>query len=119
MKRRDLLAAPGGTTLLAAPLRADARTIGWISPESRGITAPFFVASRDGLLSNARHPGEENGIAACQPDDIQAVVGKALDAGAQVLVVPGWSNIAQAGGLPTYGPNLPASLLAQADGIIE
>jgi putative ABC transport system substrate-binding protein len=103
------------------------------------------------LLSNARHAGEENEIAACQravagvgielsvwrsqsPDDVSSVVARALDAGAQALVmlpssfmvrhaaaicaqclvrkvpvVSGWASIAQAGALLTYGPNLQAS----------
>lgn len=264
MNRRSLLAAFGGTALCAAPLRAAEQTIGWISPESRETTAPFFTAFQDGLrasvapgsdpirvaqryieggaqaiaqavadlqregvslivaqgaatvpvvqanptvpvvfgysgdpvaagivsslarpggnatgmsfmsielnpkridllrtalpavrrvalLSNARHPGEEGEIAASQravegagieltvwrsrqPDDIASVVGKALDAGAQALVmlpssfmvhhaattcalalsrkvpvVSGWAAIARAGALLTYGPNLRAA----------
>ena len=69
---------------------------------------------RVALLSNARHFGEENEIAACQravegagveitvwrsqdPTDIQALVSQALDAGAQALVMlPSASMVAQA-----------------------
>jgi putative ABC transport system substrate-binding protein len=263
MKRRELIAIAGGTAL-ASQARAAERVIGWISPESREATAPFFAALQAGLkanmppggdtvrvierygvsgpdnaarqiaelqqqgvslivtqggasvtvvqakpsvpvvfafsgdpvlggivqslarpggsatgmsfmsvelnpkridllrtmlpacrkialLSNARHFGEENEIVACQrtvegvgieltvwrsqgPADIQSVVGKALDSGAQALVVlpsstmvqqaaaicaqslarnvpvvSGWASIAQAGALLTYGPNLQAA----------
>jgi putative ABC transport system substrate-binding protein len=104
--------------------------------------------SKVALLSNARHPGEENEIAACQKavasfgidlathrvrvdGEMTAAVAAAIDGGAQALVmlpssfmvkhapqiaaqcllrkvpvVSGWSSIARAGGLLTYGPNL-------------
>ena len=100
------------------------------------------------LLSNARHPGEEKEIAACQtavqsmgidlsvhraqsPGEIRATLGQALDSGTQAVVmlpsssmvyhapaaagdciarkvplISGWSEIASAGALMTYGPNL-------------
>ena len=109
------------------------------------------AARRIALLSNERHPGEENEIAACQraverigmeltvwrsrqPDDMPGVVGRALDSGAQAMLmlpssfmvrnapmtcamglarkvplVSGWAAIAQAGALLTYGPNLQAA----------
>lgn len=100
------------------------------------------------LLSNARHPGEEKEIAACQsavqplgieltpyraqsPTEIRATLAQALDNGAQAVVmlpsstmvqfapvaaadciarkvplISGWAEIAHAGALFTYGPNL-------------
>lgn len=51
MKRRELIAIVGGTAL-AAPARAAERVIGWISPESREATAPFFTALQAGLKAN-------------------------------------------------------------------
>jgi putative ABC transport system substrate-binding protein len=103
---------------------------------------------RVALLSNARHAGEENEIATSQrtaqqvgidlkvfrsqsADDILPLVGQALDAGTEALimlssspmvqrapavvaqclprkvpVISGWSSIARSGALMTYGPNL-------------
>lgn len=103
---------------------------------------------RVALLSNARHPGEEKEIAACQaavqslgidlsvhraqsPAEIRATLAQALDSGAQAVVmlpsssmvqqapvaaadciarrvplISGWAEIARAGALMTYGPNL-------------
>lgn len=63
MNRRDLLTALGGGALgITAPgllpARAAERTIGWISPESREVTAPFFRAFQEGLRANAT-PGAD------------------------------------------------------------
>lgn len=100
------------------------------------------------LLSNARHPGEEKEIAACQsavqplgieltpyraqnPAEIRTALARALDSGAQSVVmlpsstmvqwapvaaadciarkmplISAWAEIAHAGALMTYGPNL-------------
>jgi putative tryptophan/tyrosine transport system substrate-binding protein len=57
MKRRELIAIIGGSALAATPLRAAERVVGWISPESREATAPFFNALRAGLQANLR-PGD-------------------------------------------------------------
>ena len=103
---------------------------------------------RVALLSNARHPGEEKEIAACQvavrslgieltvyrarsSAEIRTTLGQALDSGTQAVVmlpsssmvqqapvtvadciarkvplISGWAEIARAGALMTYGPNL-------------
>ena len=54
MKRRNLIAAAVAAPLVAATRRANAaeRLVGWISPESRETTAPFFKALQDGLAAN-------------------------------------------------------------------
>ena len=103
---------------------------------------------RIGLLSNARHPGEEQEIAACQrtvarfgidlaatrvpaAPELRMALSQALDQGAEAIValpsalmvqqrsmlaevclerrvplISGWSEMAHAGALFTYGPNL-------------
>lgn len=100
------------------------------------------------LLSNSRHAGEENEIKACQEavgplgidltpyrirsvSELRPVVGNALDAGAQAVImlpssfmvqhapvvaaqciaskvplISGWASMARDGALLTYGPNL-------------
>lgn len=56
MRRRDFAAILGGT-LLASPAHATDRIVGWISPETRETTAPFFAAFKAGLQANAQLGG--------------------------------------------------------------
>ena len=51
MKRRALIAV-GGAALVSTGARAAERTVGWISPELREATAPFFAALQAGLKAN-------------------------------------------------------------------
>ena len=58
MKRRELIAILGGTAMAAARAQAAERVVGWISPESRDTTAPFFNAFKAGLQANAPTGGD-------------------------------------------------------------
>jgi putative ABC transport system substrate-binding protein len=57
MKRRELIAI-GGAALVSARAHAAERVIGWISPESREATAPFFAALQAGLKANMPPGGD-------------------------------------------------------------
>ncbi len=57
MKRRELIAI-GGAALVSARAHAAERIIGWISPESREATAPFFAALQAGLKANMPPGGD-------------------------------------------------------------
>lgn len=57
MNRRELIAI-GGAALVSARAHATERVIGWISPESREATAPFFAALQSGLKANMPSGGD-------------------------------------------------------------
>lgn len=103
------LARPGGNATGMSFMSVE------LNPKRIDFLRTMLPACRKiALLSNARHFGEENEIAACQrtvegvgielsvwrsqsPADIQSVVGQALDGGAQALVVlPSSSMVQQA-----------------------
>jgi ABC-type uncharacterized transport system substrate-binding protein len=58
VKRRELIAFLGGTTIAAGRAHAAERVIGWISPESRETTAPFFNSFKAGLQANTPTGGD-------------------------------------------------------------
>jgi putative tryptophan/tyrosine transport system substrate-binding protein len=58
VKRRELIAFLGGTTIAAGRAHAAERVIGWISPESRETTAPFFNAFKAGWQANTPTGGD-------------------------------------------------------------
>jgi putative ABC transport system substrate-binding protein len=97
MNRRKLLAAMGGTALAATPLRAAERTIGWISPESRDTTLPFFRAFQAGLQANAS-PGSEpirviERYVEGGPQAIAAAVAELQREGVSLIVAQGGATV--------------------------
>ena len=58
MKRRHLIATMGSLPLIGTQARAAERAIGWVSPESREITAPFLKALQDGLRATLPPGGD-------------------------------------------------------------
>jgi putative ABC transport system substrate-binding protein len=101
------LARPGGNATGMSFMSVE------LNPKRIDFLRTMLPACRKiALLSNARHFGEENEIAACQrtvegagieltiwrsqsPADIQSVVGQALDGGAQALVMLPSSTMVQ------------------------
>lgn len=137
------LARPGGNATGMSFMSVE------INPKRIELVRMILPACRHvALLSNARHPGEENEIAACRdavaPLGIElsvhrfqstaealAALTHALDGGAEAVIalpsasrvqqtpvlvascmqkrvplISGWSEMARAGALLTYGPNL-------------
>ena len=58
MKRRELIATIGGAAFVSRRAAAAERVIGWISPESREATAPFFAALQAGLKASTPPGGD-------------------------------------------------------------
>lgn len=53
MKRRELIAVLGGAAIGTTRTHAASRVVGWISPEARETSAPFFNAFKAGVQVNA------------------------------------------------------------------
>jgi putative ABC transport system substrate-binding protein len=91
LKRRRLFAASAGLVLASRTARAASRTIGWVSPESRETTAPFFEAFhgalRDGLKGDEVRIVER--YAPKGPDDIAAAVTDLERQGVALIVSQG------------------------------
>ncbi|HYD05691.1 MAG TPA: ABC transporter substrate-binding protein [Reyranella sp.] len=90
LTRRHLLASPAGLALPGIA-RAATRSIGWVSPESRETTAPFFealnAALRDSLRGDVVRIVER--YAPRGPDDIAAAVADLEAQGVALIVTQG------------------------------
>ncbi len=94
LKRRHLLAASGG--LAAANIaRAATRTIGWVSPESRETTAPFFEAFHAALRVDLKDDEVRilERYAPKGPDDIAAAVADLERQGVALIVTQGAATV--------------------------
>jgi putative ABC transport system substrate-binding protein len=93
MKRRELIAILGGTVVAASRADAAERVIGWISPESRAATAPFFAAFQSGLKANLPPGGDTIRVidryAVSGSDSVAQQVAELQQQGVSLLVVQG------------------------------
>jgi putative ABC transport system substrate-binding protein len=96
MKRRTLLAA-SAFALQASRASAAERLIGWISPESAEVTAPFFEAFSAGLLASLP-PGREpvrvvERYGAMDPADVAERVAELQRLGVRLIVSQGAATV--------------------------
>lgn len=98
MRRRELVALLGSTMIVPWQARAAARIIGWISPESRETTAPFFAAFEAGLKANTPAGGEAVRVieryVSGSPEAIAQAVADLQKEGVGLIVAQGAATLA-------------------------
>jgi putative ABC transport system substrate-binding protein len=97
MKRRELIAILGGTAVASTRTLAAERVIGWISPESRETTAPFFAAFQAGLKANMPPGGDMIRVidryAVSGSDSVAQQVAELQQQGVSLIVVQGAASV--------------------------
>jgi putative ABC transport system substrate-binding protein len=92
MKRRTLIAG-SLATLPASEAFAAERKIGWVSPESREASAPFFKAFQDALQASLRSTGDAVRIyeryVTTGPDGFKIAVAELEELGVSLIVSQG------------------------------
>ncbi len=105
MRRRALVALLGSGMIASPPARAAGGTIGWISPESRETTAPFFAAFEAGLKANAPAGGDAVRVieryVVGSPEAIAQAVAELQKEGVALIVAQGAATLAVVRARPT------------------